>query len=206
MREGTGGLDPAQSYRRAIELDPNNVFAHAMLGHYLATTSARVDQIGAQFRAALATGRERDFVRGYQFAALLYDHDPQLEVEAIRVADEMRRNHETLPDDGQHEGERWRLWNVYYDRLINGHDRAAFLSALLAADHLATFRWVFPDDVVPDDKRVLHLFMLGTFQENAGSGADAVQTFARVKDALAREGATGRLSQETAASLKRLAR
>jgi tetratricopeptide (TPR) repeat protein len=205
-REGTGGLDPAQSYRRAIEIDPGNVFAHTMLGHYLATTGGRVDQIRAQFRAALASERERAFVRRYQFAAFLYHHDAKSEVEAVRVADDMRRNNETFPDEDPHEGERWRLWNVYYDRLINGHAQADFLSALPAADQLATFRWLFPDDVVPDEKRLLHQFMLATFQETNGNRVEALRTFGAVKDALAREGATGRLAQETAASLKRLSR
>jgi len=31
-REGTGALDPVQYYRRAIDADPDNVYAHAMRG------------------------------------------------------------------------------------------------------------------------------------------------------------------------------
>jgi len=204
-REGAGGLDPAQYYRRAFEVDPGNVFAHTMLAHHLARASGAINDIRSQFSAALASGRERGFVRHYQFAALLYYHSPQSEEEAIRVADDMRRNSEPMAGADKNDYQRWQLWNVYYDRVIRGNDKAAFLSALPPRDHLATFRWLFPEDSVPDDKRNLYLFMLATFEEGNGQQTEALKAYRAVQDALAGQGAVGGpLVDATAASIKRL--
>jgi len=203
-REGTGGLDPVQYYRRALAVDPNNVFAHTMLAHYVATAGGAINDLRGHFSAALAAGRERGFVRHYQLAAFLYHHDAQSEEEAIRVADDMRRNSEPMPAEEKHYSQRWQLWNVYYDRVVNRHDRATFLSALPPGDHLATFRWLFPEDALPQNKRTLYFFVLATFEEANGERAEALRTYKTVKDALQREGATGPLVDGTTQGIERL--
>ena len=54
-----------------------------------------------------------------------------------------------MPAGTPERSDTWRLWNVYYSRLINDHDKPQFLSALSPADHLATFRWLYPADQFP---------------------------------------------------------
>jgi hypothetical protein len=46
---------------------------------------------------ALASEKQREFVRHYQLSALLYRHNAELEDEAIRVANEIRRSNEAMP-------------------------------------------------------------------------------------------------------------
>jgi hypothetical protein len=205
-RDGVGGLDPAQYYQRSLKIDSSNVFAHAMLAHYLVTEHESAQSVRNHFALALASGREREFVRAYQFAAFLYYHDPRSEVEAIRVADDMQRTSEPLPPGPKDHQTRWRLWDVYYSRVFSGDEKAAFLSALPPDDHLATFRWLFPEDVVPEDKRNMYLFVLATLEEGNGQRAQALETYKKAKAALDREGARGTLLNLTAEAVKRLSR
>jgi tetratricopeptide (TPR) repeat protein len=207
MREGAGGLDPGKQYRRALERDPGNVYAHTMLAFNIVISEGSLELARPHFDAALASGRERTYVRHLEFAALLWQHDRIAEDEAIRVANEMRKKQESMPDAGAGRADRWRLWNVYYDRLINREGLEPFLEAMPAADHLATFRWLFPETEVPENKHNLYLFMLGTLEEHSGERATALATFRILRDRLSGEGALasgGPLGDRTVAAVKRL--
>ena len=206
-REGQGGLKPEQFYQRALDLDPENAYAHALWGFHILESHGSLDDAKEHFERALATGKERPYVRRMQIAALLYYQDELLENEAIRIVNDMRLNGESLPPDARDYSVRWsKLWNVYYSRILNGTEQQSFLFALLPSDHLATFQWLFPEDIVPEGKRDLYRFFLGSFQELAGNYAGALATFSGVKKSLGKENLGGRLPDKTAEAIKRLSK
>jgi hypothetical protein len=126
-----------------------------------------------------------------QMAAYLWRHDPDLEEELARVADSMRQNGEALPADTPSYSARRAIWNVYYARLVNGTDRAAFLAALSPADHLATFEWLYPRSELSDDKQHVRLYMLGQLQEYAGDRTTALVTMQELSSLLVTMGLDG---------------
>jgi tetratricopeptide (TPR) repeat protein len=204
-RDGVGGIQPAAQYERALDLDPGNVFAHAMWGFEITRTGGSPSDGREHFRRALAAGRDRDFVRHLQISALLWSRDPEREHEAVRVANEIRTNGEIMPIGAADRPDAWRLWNVYYDRLINGLDRAAFLAALSPTDHLATFTWLYPEESFPKGKHLYH-FALAQFEEAAGHREAALASYRFVLDDAARTRSTGRLvdaAQEAVEALSR---
>jgi tetratricopeptide (TPR) repeat protein len=201
-REGVGGLDPSQQYRRAIALDPDNVYAHALWGFHVLASGGGLAEAQAHFAKALAGGRAHAYVRQMQMAGLLYRHDPDFETEAVRVASEMRAGGEAVPSGPSDAGLTGRLWNVYYDRLVNGERTEPFLAALSPGDHLATFLWLFPEDAIVPDKRDLHLYMLARFQEESGQRAEALTRLHALQVGLAGEG--GPLVDATTAAIRRL--
>ena len=70
-RDGAAeGVEPEPFYRRALEADPSNPYAHAHWGHWLAWKRRPLDEAAVHFDAALASGRVRPYVRGVQLAAL----------------------------------------------------------------------------------------------------------------------------------------
>lgn len=105
------------------------------------------------------------------------------------------------PTDGSY---RSRLWNVYHSRLIFSHDKPRFLSTLSPADHLATFRWLFPEDQITPDKNSQHLYMLAQLQELNGDRATALEAYRGLQRRL--RNSPGSLLDGTNAAIERLSR
>ncbi len=210
-REGAGGLDPVAHYQRALKIDRGNVYAHAMWGHQLLRAPRSIAEARTHFDAALASGRERPFVRVLQLSGLLSGTNAELENEAVRVVNDMRMAGEPIQSGSTTSAAVivGRLWNVYYARVLNGYDRPSFLAAIPAADHVATFSWLFAEGQVAPDRKNLRLYMLATLQEHAGARADALASYQTVRDALAREGSLahgGPLPEGTLKALERLSK
>jgi len=135
-------------------------------------------------------------------AALLWRREPELEVEAIRVANEMRSGGEGMRVGTPEGSDAWRLWNIYYSRLVARHEKPQFLSALSPADHLATFLWLYPEDQLPKDKNFLYLYILAQLQELNGDRINALASYRQLRRGLGNE--TGRLVDDSDAAIKRL--
>ena len=209
VREGEGGLNPAAAYQDALERDPTNVFAHAMWGFDVLRSNGPLAVATPHFDAALASGRERTFVRRLQLAGLLWRRDATAQDEVIRLANAMRVARETLAGDDDTRDDRWRIWDVYYDRLVNRYEVASFEAAVPPADHLATYEWLFPASEVPSGKRDQHALMLAMLEERAGRRDDARARYQQLHDRMARDGSLrygGRLPDLTRAALARLSR
>jgi tetratricopeptide (TPR) repeat protein len=203
-REGAGGLDPVAHYQRALKIDRDNPYAHAMWGFELLKSPRSLAEARTHFDAALVSQRERSFVRLLQLSALLNGSNPEVENDVVRVVNDMRIKGEAIP--GAVVG---RLWNVYYARVFNGYDRESFLAAIPAADHIATFQWLFPEEKVATDRKNLRLYMIAALQEQAGARAEALANYQKVRDALSREGSLasgGRLPEGTLTGITRLSK
>lgn len=203
IREGAIRLDPPAHYRQALAADAANVYAHAMWGHHMMVRREPIADAKQHFAAALAGGRETAWVRGLQFAALLYHHEPPGQIEAAHAANHMRLRGETPPEEL-----RERLWSeVYFDGLVTRR-RAGFVAGLLelgsAADPLATLLWLYPEQQVRNDRRAQWRYFTASLEELAGNKIAARQHFEALRDELKREGSSGRLLDDTLAGIHRL--
>jgi hypothetical protein len=116
----------------------------------------------------------------------------------------MREQGEVMPAIGGHPFTS-RLWNVYYDRLVRGNDRADFIDVLRPGDHLATFAWLFPDYARSTSNRSAYLFMLAQLQEHSGAQADALATYRSVAALTTEQGIkSGRMVDEVKLAIRRL--
>lgn len=203
-REGAGGLNPVHYYEQAVARDPQNPFAHAMWAHNILWEGGRIDAVKTHFRNALGSGLERLYVREMELASFQLHHDSNSENELIRVLDEMRVQGEELPPGTKHDSPRWRIWNVYYGSLINGYERESFLRAISPDDHVATFRWVFPVEVVPESKRSLHQFILAQLQENQGDRVSALASYESLLKRLVEEKWEGPMVAKSQDAIRRL--
>ena len=94
-RDGVTG-DPAARYREALAADARNVYANAMLGHWLMWTGSSVASARERFATALAgAGDERPFVRRLQLASVT-NRGEAADAELLRIADDMRQRGEVL--------------------------------------------------------------------------------------------------------------
>lgn len=134
----TGTGDPAPTYKQALAIDPRNVYANAMYGHWLMWKDEPLETARPYFDAALATGKERPLVRTLQLAALRNRNDNDADTELIRVVDSIRRQNEALDLAPA------RSAYLVYVRRYGPRARAKYESdpGLPAADLLATYLWL----------------------------------------------------------------
>jgi len=137
---GTDESDPEPFYRRAVAADPSNPYAHAHWGHWLAWKRRPIDDAGAHFAAALASGRARPYVRSLQLAALqLAGTDASQSAFLAAVADMVRNQEPVAP------GVRNAVLGLY-ERACRDDTRLARLAAAVPpATQIAVIRALFFD-------------------------------------------------------------
>lgn len=131
-RDGQSGLDPAPWYVKALEADPANPYAHGFSGHWKMWSNESFDAAMGEFAAAIASNRERPFVRGVQVSALLNRSSVDARLGLVKVANDMRKNGE--PTDGRMLRE---IRVIYYAALNDKAFTERLIAALPIAEQLA---------------------------------------------------------------------
>jgi hypothetical protein len=189
----SGGLDPVKQYRTALEADPANVYAHAMWGFELLRergSPAALAEAKRHFSGALATGREREYLRYLEVSALLQTYSNvriknlERHKEVLRVVNAMRTGNETRPNGWGPGSFKGKVWAIYYFGFVADDERAELLAALPPAEHLATFRWLFPEDDLAADRGEYslfeYLFVLAHLEEYGADRAGALASYRRL--------------------------
>lgn len=182
-RDGVSGSSPDSYYRQALAVDPQNVYAHAMLGHWLMWNGGSVGEAEAQFDQALATGRRRDFVRQLQLAALEDASNNDADLELVRVLNAMRKNSESV--DASTRSAAWFVYNRALEpvflspsaRASEPAQRPPLLAALPPPEQLATFTWLFDNPGSDQNSIWRRDFYRGILEDEAGQHSEALQSF-----------------------------
>lgn len=198
QREGAAGA-PEPLYQRALQIDPQNVYGHAMLGHWILWTARDLQAARVHFNAAIASGRAEGYVRKLQLAALGNARTPEAEIEMLRVANEMRKKNQPIDP-----ADRTRLWNIYSSLLRSAGDDSIEKArhAIQPEEHLSTFRWLFDGEAFDEDRRLARDYWLGILQEASGQRAAALQTLKGISEKL--QGRTSTLRSHTETAIQRL--
>lgn len=198
-RDGDRALRPVDRYREALAIDAGNPYANAMLAHWTLWGGDDVDEAARLFAVALRTGRAVAAVRVLQWAAYKNDWSTRSQVEAVRLADAMRRANEALTAEQSQT-----LWSAYYFALPVYRDsmRQQLLRAVSADDHIATLRWAFDDFTAGNESRrqTIRLYT-ALLDADAGRQAKARQDLTALRAELA--SSPGTLLDAVQAALKR---
>jgi hypothetical protein len=198
-RDGMTGIDPALTYADAIREDPDNPYAQAMWGHWILWNSRQPVAAAPHFESALRSGRRRDFVRHLQIVALLNGQNQTCDQEIARVLNAIRKENGSIDEDI-----RQRLFNLYNEELISSDDSAVFIKAIVPAEQLLTFHWLFDRLDLSKSAAVSRSFEIALLQEAAGQRAEALASFESVNTLLG--GRPGTLLTKTRAAIRRLSR
>jgi hypothetical protein len=167
-RDGAAVGDPVVYWKRALVDDPDNVYANAMWARRMSDRPGQADAAQALFAKAVASGRNRAFVRGLQFGSALGGSGASTAY-AVQVADEMRRAGETVRPD-----HRDRLWShAFGPPMLDAQWRSTLFAALAPGALWATFVWLYPEPEVAADRRPLWRFTQATLQAHNGDRAAA---------------------------------
>lgn len=139
-RDGGDAVDPEQFYRRSLEADPSNPYAHAHWGHWLAWKRRPLDEATARFDAALASGRARPYVRSLQLAALQIASTGASQAAYLAAVADMVRNQEPVAP-----GVRNAVYGLYVRACGDGARLDRLLATVPAAAQIAVIRALFFD-------------------------------------------------------------
>lgn len=85
--------------RAALAIEPGNVYANAMLGNITAQTYGSLSDAVHEFDTAVASGKERAYVRRLQLAGLIRFEVPGARAALMRTLNAMRKGGEPLDAD-----------------------------------------------------------------------------------------------------------
>ncbi len=171
-REGVENLKIEEHYKKAVELDPANPYAQVMWGHWLVTQHRQLAEAKAHFQKAFESGREKEFVRDYQLAALQWDESVESTDELLRVINEMRKSNERLPLKDRNE-----LFSRIYESFASANEQSMenILSVLPPAEHLAAYLWL--TDGMDMNQSADRGFFLARLTEAAGDCPKAMALY-----------------------------
>jgi tetratricopeptide (TPR) repeat protein len=199
-RDGRDTPDPADSYREAIAIDAANPFAHANLGHLIVWRRGPADEASAHFAKALASGREREYVRRMQLASFMNYGSPGTDAGLLRAVDEMRRNGEPID-----ESTRRYMFGVYYHAFNSPEQLRLLVEAIPPADQIATMQALYFGSDFDPGRVPLRDAMIALLQEAAGRPAEALATWKSVQAVLGPDD-DGRVAEMAKAAVTRLSK
>ena len=176
-RDGVFGSDPAGAYASAAQKNPGNPYAEAMWGHWILWNHGKLSEALQHFSSALRSGREREFVRRLEFAALFDCPNDDCAEEILRAANEVRKEGGKVDADDVN-----RIFTIYYFKmLLPSPDSKRFLSVVPAAEHIATFHWLFDKVDFDESKSLQRMCYLAKLQEAAGQKEEALANYRAVR-------------------------
>jgi hypothetical protein len=202
-RDGDRRLNPGETYREALSIDPGNPYANAMLAHWrLFQDHDDVATAVRLFETAVRAGRALDAVRTLQWAAYSNASNPAADAERVRLADTMRRAGERV-----NMRQAQALWGPYYfaTPVSREQERDALLAAVPPDDHISTLHWAFDEYAAKEEFRLRTIrYYSALLKAKAGRSSEAITDLQALNKEMGQDGSTGSLRQAVVASLKQL--
>jgi tetratricopeptide (TPR) repeat protein len=175
-----------QNLRAALVLDPQNVYANAMLGNWLLQNHGNLAEATHDLDVAVATGKVRPFVRGMQLGGLIYLDEKGARAAQVRVANEMRKAGETLDED-----DKGRVLSFCFNPTTTEYDELVeSLTAVPADEEWKTYLWLDDRSDDPDSQRLVHEFIQANLLEVSGDRAQALEKFRQLSQELKNSAST----------------
>jgi hypothetical protein len=162
----------------ALEIDAGNPYALAHWAHWQLWQGGELAEAQKQFALALASGRQREYVRKMQLAAFQNSRSEEADAEFLRMVNDMRKNKESI-----NENTRNHLINRYYFS-CNWEDSRfrKLLGAVPATEQLQLFRELFYSKDFVESKELTRDACYATLLEAAGRKEEALKAWATLRE------------------------
>ncbi len=158
--------------QRALQMDPGNVYANAMMGDWLLETHNSLDEARTHFATALKSGKVKTFVRGCQLQSMIYNESPGVRGELIRVANQMRKQGDPISD-----ANRGRIHSYYSPIVASDAEMREVVSAVPPDEAWATYQWVSPPETDSSFNAQEARFIQANIYEVSGKKAEALKIY-----------------------------
>ena len=197
---GQGGIVESH-LREALRMDPANVYANAMIGEWLLLPPANLEEAKTHFATALKGGKAKPFVRGCQLEGMIYNEEPGVRAELIRVANQMRKDNDPISDD-----DKGRIHSYFSTTVGTDSELREVVSAAPPDEVWATYEWVSPPAAEASDFNKMEArFIQANIDEVSGKREEALQIYRSLDHELKqREDSGPRVSQRVRDAVQRL--
>ena len=178
-RDSGQRFEPETFYRQALDIDPANVHAHSMWGHWITWTRGDLDEAKKHFESALANGQQRAYVRDRQLSAMANLHNDEGDGETIRIVSDMLIRKEPIPDAAK-----WRIRSIFTSScgFLSRNNISKLAEVLPESALIALLRSLFPLD---SDREQAHWVQpcIARLQEHAGLNDNALESYRAIQSA-----------------------
>jgi hypothetical protein len=188
-REFPPNASAERNFRAALATDPSNPYANAMLGNWMTQNGGSLTEAAQRFNSAVASGKERSFVRTLQLEGLRNRDEPGARAALMKAVNEMRRNGETLDAEAKH-----RILGFCCDPGVTDHaELTESLSSVSADDTWQTYLWLDEQENSGEDakyQRLIHDFIKANIDEVSGDQQRSLSEYRALRDELKNQGST----------------
>ena len=196
--ERESGPASENNLRAALNADPSNVYANAMLGNWLLNNDGSLSDAMQHFNTAVSTNKARPFVRQLELVGLIYHDVPGARGELVKIANDMRKAGEPLGD-----GSRNRIVGFCFDPIVT--DRKELVESLAAVppdDAWKTYLWLDSYAAQAPGQNLVHDFVQANLLEVSGKHQESLAAFRLLQQKLKQP--SGRMKDSVDAAVARL--
>jgi hypothetical protein len=185
-------------FREALRMDPENVYANAMIGEWLLLPPASLEEAKAHFATALKSGKAKAFVRGCQLEGMIYNEEPGVRAELIRVANEMRKDNDPISD-----ANKGRIHSYFSTTVTTDAELREVVFVAPPDEVWATYEWVSPPlSQASDFDKMERRFIQANIDEVSGKREEALQIYRSLEKEI--KDPNVRIAQRVRDAVKRL--
>jgi hypothetical protein len=181
-KESARDLDPVPQYQQALALDPQNPYGHAFWGHWILWEHGPLAEAQKHFAAAVASGRDRAFVREIELAAFGNVRSTESEAALLGAATEMQRNHEQLSASTAR-----RVWDIYSMAFRDKEESDRLNATVPPLEQIALIQTLFCRPDFSADRIPIRECLLASLEEAAGKRTAALARWRALRPTLSPE-------------------
>ncbi len=198
MAEREFGDAAQRNLRAALQLDPTNVYANAMLGNWILQNKGNMSDALHDFAVAETTGSARPLVRQMELGGLDYLDEKGARSAQVKIADAMRRSGETLDSNSKQ-----RILSFCFNPTTTEHSELAeSLSAVSPDDAWKTYLWLDDRSGDTDTQPLAREYIQANLLEVSGDREAALAAFRRLDMQL--KNSAGTLTDQVQQAIARL--
>jgi tetratricopeptide (TPR) repeat protein len=175
-----------QNLHAALQLDPANVYANAMLGNWILQNNGKLSDALHDFEVAESSGRARPLVRRMELGGLVYLDQKGARAAQVKIADGMRRNGEALDEDSK----RRILSFCFNPSTTERTELVESLSAVPPDDEWKTYLWLDDHTDDPDGQLLVREFIHANLLEVSGDHGGALALYRKLDQELKNSAST----------------
>jgi hypothetical protein len=169
-----------------------------MIGEWLLLPPGNLAEAKTHFAVALKSGKAKPFVRGCQLEGMIYNDEPGVRAELIRVANQMRKDNDPISDTNK-----GRIHSYFSTTVTTDAELREVVSAVPPDEVWATYDWVSPPLAEASDfDKMERRFIQATIDEVSGKREEALEIYRSLQKEI--KDPNVRIAQRVRDAVKRL--